>query len=209
MGYNKSSSKGFGYERELCRLWSLYWTGGANDAVFWRTSASGSRATNRALAGVGLTKYQYGDMTFIEPIGQPLLEDWCFEFKRYSSINVFSVLYDMAPEKALLSHWAKAVREADDSGRRPILVTKVDRGADIMWVSRDGYDALQGEFKPSAILAFMVPDGKKVTIRRKRKNRPAETYTLTGVCCHVIGFLLGEFFEKVPPKIMLGKDTTD
>ena len=74
-------AKGGDFEREVSRLLSLWWTEGARDDVFWRTSASGGRATSRAQA-FKRTRYEYGDITFTDPIGKPLLDVTVIEAKR-------------------------------------------------------------------------------------------------------------------------------
>jgi len=72
-------AKGADWERQLCKEFSLWWTDGKRDDIFWRTSNSGGRATMR---GKKSTSGQYGDMGFIDPIGKPLIDFCTFEFKR-------------------------------------------------------------------------------------------------------------------------------
>jgi len=43
-------AKGGEFERDISRFLSRWWTYGERDDVFWRTSASGARATTRSLA---------------------------------------------------------------------------------------------------------------------------------------------------------------
>ncbi len=135
------SAKGSSFERELCRQFSLWWSAGSADDIFWRTAGSGARATTRHKSSA-ITKYQYGDMTFVRPEGQLLLDVWCFEFKRYHAVNVLSCLDPAAPDKALLAFWGKACTEAKNSCRAPFLVTRVDRGVPICWMNRLVYAAL-------------------------------------------------------------------
>jgi hypothetical protein len=78
------SSKGSSFEREVCKLLSLWWTQDLNpprDDVFWRTSQSGGRATERMKKNVA-TAYSSGDVTFIDPIGQPFIDALMIELKR-------------------------------------------------------------------------------------------------------------------------------
>lgn len=128
------SAKGSEYERSLCRILSIWYSKNTAEDYFWRTSGSGSRATNLAAAGHDLTKYQNGDMTFIRPEGRPLLDFFSFEFKSYSGIDMHGVFHTISPERSLISFWAKCVRDAEASQRIPIMITKVNRGSSIAWV---------------------------------------------------------------------------
>lgn len=74
-------AKGGEYERDISRFLSLWWTRGERDDIFWRTSASGARATARA-AKFKKTKYDYGDITFTDPIAKLMLDLMVIEAKR-------------------------------------------------------------------------------------------------------------------------------
>ena len=73
--------KGEDFERQISKQLSLWWTGGERDDVFWRTSQSGGRATQRAKSDLK-TAYSYGDITFIDPIGKPFCDLLVLEAKR-------------------------------------------------------------------------------------------------------------------------------
>lgn len=73
--------KGEDFERQISKKLSLWWTDGERDDVFWRTSQSGGRATQRAKSALD-TAYSYGDLTFIDPIGKPLCDLLVIEAKR-------------------------------------------------------------------------------------------------------------------------------
>lgn len=74
--------KGDDFERDVSRMLSLWWTEGKRDDIFWRTSASGGRATARAEYAGRQTKYEHGDVTFTDPVGKPLLDLAVIEAKR-------------------------------------------------------------------------------------------------------------------------------
>ena len=74
-------AKGGSFEREVSKSLSLWWTKGESDAVFWRTSNSGGRATVRSYKGLK-TMGQNGDITATNPIGQPLIDLVSIELKR-------------------------------------------------------------------------------------------------------------------------------
>lgn len=145
----QSNTKGNNFERQLCRQFSLWFSSGKHDDLFWRTSGSGSRATNRERLGQELTKYQHGDMTHVRPEGRPLLDFFSFEFKSYSGIDFHGIFHTVCPDRSLLSFWAKCVRDAEVSARVPWLVTKVNNGKPIAWV-------------PWSLLSFFEASGMPV-----------------------------------------------
>ena len=97
-----SASKGSSFEREICKQLSTWWSkgieGAARDDVFWRSSQSGGRATQRAKFGKR-TSGSYGDINAVDPIGQPLLRYFTFELKRGRSHGLPADLIDCKPTK--------------------------------------------------------------------------------------------------------------
>lgn len=84
----KGAHKGSAFERHLCTTLSLWWTEGKRDDIFWRSSCSGGRATIRSRKNKK-TSNQYGDITAIDSIGQPLLDLCIVEAKRgYKDSNI-------------------------------------------------------------------------------------------------------------------------
>jgi hypothetical protein len=96
------SGKGSSFEREICKKLSLWFTNGANDCVFWRSSNSGGRATVREKVGKK-TQGQYGDIACIDPIGLPLLQHTNIELKRgYNQASPMSIIDAPATAKRQL-----------------------------------------------------------------------------------------------------------
>ena len=110
-----ASTKGSDFEREMCRLFSLWWTDRARDDVFWRAATSGGRATIRGQKGRA-TFGQYGDIAAVDPIGRPLLDVVTIELKcGYSAFSIADLL-DRAPgvtslQFELFLHQATAAAE--------------------------------------------------------------------------------------------------
>ncbi len=79
------NAKGSGFERSVCKQLSNWWSSGlegkARDDIFWRSSQSGGRATQRAKQGKA-TFGAYGDIAAVDPVGQPLLRLVTIELKR-------------------------------------------------------------------------------------------------------------------------------
>ena len=70
-----AKGKGSSYEREICRLLSLWWTEGVSDDYFWRTAGSGAMAKTRSKVGKK-THGHYGDIQAVHPDGEPLIRVW-------------------------------------------------------------------------------------------------------------------------------------
>lgn len=85
--------KGGKFEREICKKLSLWWTGGENDSVFWRTPSSGGRATTRKKKGKE-DRLLHGDITFTDPIGEPFCQAFCVELKKGYSDESILDLFD-------------------------------------------------------------------------------------------------------------------
>lgn len=75
------SKKGSEFERETCRLLSLWWSNGRHDDLFWRTATSGARATARAKKGKK-TRSHAADICATDEVGLPLTRYVCLELKK-------------------------------------------------------------------------------------------------------------------------------
>lgn len=92
------SGKGSGFERELAKQLSLWWSHGDRDDLIWRTSQSGGRATQRAKRAVR-TKYGYGDLTFTDPTAKPLFDLLVISAKRgYTNTSKPLLLSDVTKQ---------------------------------------------------------------------------------------------------------------
>jgi hypothetical protein len=187
-----SSQKGFGFERKLAVIFGKWWTAGERDDVFWRTDGSGSRATSRARRGKR-TRFQYGDMTFTDPIGQPLIEAFSFEFKNYKTYDLLSALSPTDPNKSWLVFWAEAGIDAKLSEREPILITKKNQHKVLMWMPKPLFVTLYSlGFRP---YPRMFIELKAQTVRLKLNK----TVDIPQHC--VVGILFDDFIAQVDPQI--------
>lgn len=141
-------TQGGNYERDIARQLSLWLTEGKNPDVFYRSHASGGRATNRKKAGREL-KGQYGDICAMEAIGKPLIDKWTIECKhgygkktnikalRGKQIQIqwciLDILDSMQNIPVFTELWLLACKEARDSGNTiPILIMQRARRASII-----------------------------------------------------------------------------
>lgn len=85
--------KGSAFERLMCKYLSEWWSEGKRDDIFYRTSGSGARATQRSKSRKK-TYGQYGDVQAIDPIGEPLTKVCTIEIKRGYSKYTFADLLE-------------------------------------------------------------------------------------------------------------------
>ncbi len=84
-----SKNKGSGFEREMSRLLSLWWTDGKRDDAIWRSASSG------ALTTVGRGRYlaHTGDFAATDAEAAPLFDKVIIEAKRgYNRYSVQDLL---------------------------------------------------------------------------------------------------------------------
>lgn len=142
------AQKGSRFEREISRQLSLWWTGGERDDVFWRSSQSGGRATQRAKQGKA-TYGAYGDITALDPIGEPLLKLFTLELKRGRSHGTLEDLLDL-PKDSAIRPVEKTLLQAHDSHRQArskfwMVISQRDRRAPMIWMPREALNALSSD----------------------------------------------------------------
>jgi len=107
-------------ERLICRQLTDWWTGNSDgDVLFWRTSTSGARATNRGRQGKKINKAHCGDICALGPEGQPLLTLLAFEIKKGYNKFTFMDLLDSGKKSAKQTYekWVEqAMRSHEQSG---------------------------------------------------------------------------------------------
>lgn len=123
-------AKGGQFERDTCRLLSLWWSKGKRDDVLWRTAGSGARATMRRKRGL-TTANSCGDIAALDAEGKPLVDTITFELKRGYSRRSFADLFD-APANAKVREWEgfvlQAIRAAQNAGTPYwMLITRRDK----------------------------------------------------------------------------------
>ena len=74
------SSKGSEFERQIAKQLSLWWSNGKRDDIFWRTSQSGGRSTQRMKSKTA-TANSAGDIGYIDACGKILTDNILIECK--------------------------------------------------------------------------------------------------------------------------------
>lgn len=123
-------SKGSSFERKNCKTLSLWWSDGVNDAMFWRTSNSGGRATVRNKKQLD-TYGQYGDIQATTSSSKVLIELCVIEIKKGYGRSNFGDIID-APQKAAKQQYVKFIEQvlADQAKAKTpfwMLITARDR----------------------------------------------------------------------------------
>lgn len=106
--------KGSSFERKICRLLSLWWSNGINPNIFWRSSSSGARATQRSL------QVHRGDITNIEGEGVEFITTFVIECKSYKEIDFLKTVD--VPFSGWYKWWQQSEKDAIASFRRPLLI---------------------------------------------------------------------------------------
>lgn len=130
-------AKGSNYERKVCKEFSLWWTDGKRNDVFWRTPGSGGRGT----VTQSRTAAYFGDLMATDPVGQPLLDCCCFELKtgygKWSIMDLMDVP-DNGAEQLITKFLKQVCASADFASHalhhrvRPVLISHRDRRSDVM-----------------------------------------------------------------------------
>ena len=130
--------KGSGFEREICKILSLWVSGGHKEDVFWRSAMSGGRATVHHRKGTAIR--QAGDICAVAPEGHEFSEAWFVECKNIRDMRLSSfLLSDTGP---LAKFWRVAQREANIHGREPMLIVRSRGPIVVLTPSRPGRDKL-------------------------------------------------------------------
>ena len=145
------ASKGSSFEREICKTLSKWWTQDLDeprDDIFWRTSQSGGRATTRAKQNIS-TANSYGDVGWIDPIGQSFLDNCLLELKRgYThEISILDFIDKAKGVPILIQWWDKATGERHLAGRKyTVLIFRRDRHKSCIMISGNMFSDLQNWF---------------------------------------------------------------
>ena len=120
-------AKGSDFERWVCKRLSRWWSNGASEDVFWRTSNSGGRASTAKRK----MKNSYGDIMAIDPSGQPFIDLVTVEVKRgYSGTSIMDLLDKKADAaKQTWEKWIEQAEQASNKAATPYwwLITRRDR----------------------------------------------------------------------------------
>lgn len=115
---SKGKKIGGTFERNVCKLFSMWWSNGIRDDIFWRTASSGGRATQRSIKDK-TTFGQYGDIQATDPIGQSLIDLFVIELKKnYNKESLYDML-DKPKPTSIYFEWITKLKEEVCCGHAP------------------------------------------------------------------------------------------
>jgi hypothetical protein len=126
--------KGASFERSVCKQLSLWMSHGLREDLYWRSAMSGGRATVAASKGTRLAA-QAGDITAIDPAGEPLTRQFLIECKHYKNLH-FSGLLNNTGE--LSKFWIKHLKDAYHYGKLAMLIARQNSYPAIICVDETG-----------------------------------------------------------------------
>lgn len=155
--------KGADQEREISVKLSLWWSDGVRDDLFWRSTGSGGRATQRAKLGKR-TANSYGDICATDAQGQAFLDVTTIESKRGFNDSTIQDLLDKKNRKGGMWDMVhQAQRDASLAGvkywtlihrrdrREAVFVTSIPNPHFKMWV--DGLECTVAAMPESFFLS--------------------------------------------------------
>lgn len=193
--------KGGAYERATCKELSLWYSRAffdePRDDIFWRTSASGARATVRMKKDIK-TANSCGDVMALHRVGRKLTRTCMIELKRgYSDhtnngISILNMLDAPLSKKLkkgpILLRWVdKAIKEAKQHGRKhPIIIFRRDRKVSCIVIMHHTYEMLRSNYRN-----FTMADGQSCWV------------SLFNLHFHI--FRLEDFLHWCPPNAFFRK----
>lgn len=145
------SGKGSAWERDLCRLLSLWWSEGEDDGLFWRTSGSGSRATVRSRKG-GTAHGQHGDIGPTHPLVEPLFTLLTIEAKKgYNNLDLLSLVDGgQAVGNHLLEQWIAQAKQSSEDASVPHywIIFRRDRHSPMSLIDKALFQRLRSSLGP-------------------------------------------------------------
>jgi len=136
-----SSQKGSKFERDICRKLSLWISNGKNVNVFWRTAASGARATTAAKRGVRIKPHE-GDIAAIDEMGTDFIDTFLIECKHRRDLDLGSFLCGQGGY--ILKVWRRLRRDSRKLNKRPMMIFKNNRCDVLLMLDRKGFKLIFG-----------------------------------------------------------------
>ena len=188
--------KGDNFEREVCRLLSIWWTDGTNDDVCWRNRTRRTSKTPKA-------EKQLGDLIPTHPTFIPFTGVFNVELKtgykktkggsRYKQVpwDLLDLIDSKDEGKVFKAFWAQTVLDARISQRFPLLIFKRDYHTPVVAIWTSHFNKLRS----------IIGEPKKMDmIRIYPKNNDIDTIHL---------FAFHKFFNWLHPDAVKMIYTTD
>lgn len=190
--------KGSGFEREISKLLSRWWSKGLGqperEDIFWRSSQSGGRATQRRKKGKD-TFGSYGDIAAVDPIGAPLIEMFTIELKRGDSHGCPFELIECEQSKVMKS-WERVLMQTvlahQSAGSKSwLLIHKKDRKQTMVYLPSEWAKKLKLFKYPCCRFGFSI-----LFEYEAARTKISETR----IPFDVAGMTLEDFLKRLTPK---------
>lgn len=132
--------KGAGFERQVCKILSLWVSAGEREDLFWRSAMSGGRATVQIRKG-RRNQTQLGDISSIHPMGDSLTSRFIVECKFKQKLDVDLCAFKHAG--ALFKFWRKHQELAHANKKGPMLIIRQNTYEPMMIIDSHSLHLLQ------------------------------------------------------------------
>lgn len=126
--------KGGGFERDIAKKISLWWSNNESKDLCWRSASSGGRATQSKTKN----KAYHGDLTAIDDSIKLLFNRFSFELKFYKNFCIEDIIHH-GIDNVVLKWWKQCLRSAGLSKRQPILIIKRNNRKELLLFSKEIY----------------------------------------------------------------------
>ena len=113
--------KGGNFEREQCRVLTEWVTGNRVPEIFWRSAASGAKATQGRKKGEH--SHMAGDLVAVDEQGYWFADRFSVEFKFRKSYGELEQIF-VGRNPIVMDWWKQTVRDAEAEDKIPLLVFK-------------------------------------------------------------------------------------
>jgi hypothetical protein len=153
--------KGGAFERDICKLLSLWLTRGKRTDLFWRSAMSGGRTTVARKRGELVR--QFGDVCAVAEEGHRLTDRWYIECKHVKVIGLVPFL--LSGRGPLAQYWETAVVDAIRHGRRPMLIVRQNLLPTLVLIHAPEPDAARARVNREGVLIYRLDDMLKTDPR--------------------------------------------
>jgi hypothetical protein len=131
----RGKAKGGAFEREMCKIISLWITNGEKEDCLWRSAMSGGRATVAHRKGKNIR--QEGDLTAVAPEGHRFTDHYYSECKHVKDLALMSFLFK---HKGILAKfWRKVQEEANRNKKMPVIFARQNGWPVLVIASYDAF----------------------------------------------------------------------
>ena len=146
----QGKNKGSAFERDVCRLLTQWITGSLRPEIFWRSASSGAQHTQ--MRKQGKESRMPGDIMANGSEGSWLTDAYVIECKFYADFSWDAIFKNQGK---ILEWWKQVTRDAEESGKKPMLIFKKNNYP--IYMAVDGTDDIIGNIgSPQLFINSMI-----------------------------------------------------